>query len=152
MKQKKFCYFDCFGGSADKFLHNQRPQSITFQSFKIRDVNSKICGTFCLYFFFLTERMDQNNAVLKSCFGKLKFKNFCVFFNTINPDKFFFIGNVTSSFVKTANPRTKYIESIMEEHLDRKNQFIKKTCHTQLALEKLFQNIILAKNLKIHQY
>ena len=65
VKVNKSFYFNSFGGSADKFLLNQLPKPIIYHKYKIQDINSKLCGSYCLYFFYLIERMNYYNAVLK---------------------------------------------------------------------------------------
>ena len=68
VKDKSF-YFDNFGGYPDKFLLQQLPKPITFHNYKIQDNKSKLCGTYLLYFYYLIERRDYKNAVLKIYFG-----------------------------------------------------------------------------------
>ena len=51
IKDSKSYYFDSFGGALDKLLLKQLPMSIIYQNYKIQDVISKICGSYCLYFF-----------------------------------------------------------------------------------------------------
>ena len=48
VKDNKSYYFDSFGGPPDKYLLNQLPKSITYHNYKIQDINSKICGSYCL--------------------------------------------------------------------------------------------------------
>ena len=50
-KDNKSSLFDSFGGALDKFLLNQLPKSITYHNYKIQDINSKLCGSYFLYFF-----------------------------------------------------------------------------------------------------
>ena len=50
-KDNKSYYFDSFGGQPDKFLLNQLPKSKIYHNYKSQDINSKICGSNCLYFF-----------------------------------------------------------------------------------------------------
>ena len=54
IKDNKY-YFDSFGGQPDKFLLNQLPKPIIYHNYKIQDINSKLCGSYCLYFFYLIE-------------------------------------------------------------------------------------------------
>ena len=68
VKDNKSYYFDSFGGHPDKFLLNQLPKPIIYQNFKIQDINSQLCGSYCLYFFYLIERMNYYDAVLKLVF------------------------------------------------------------------------------------
>ena len=64
VKDNRSFYFDSFGGSPDKFLLEQLPKPITYHNFKIQDINSKLCGSYCLYFFYLMERMNYFDAAL----------------------------------------------------------------------------------------
>ena len=68
IKDNKSYYFDSFGGAPDKFLLNQLPKPIIYHNFKIQDINSQLCGSYCLYFFYLIERMNYYDAVLKLVF------------------------------------------------------------------------------------
>ena len=68
VKNNKSYYFDSFGGQPDKFLPKQLPKPIIYHTCKIQDINSKLCGSLCLYFFFLIERMNYYDAILKLVF------------------------------------------------------------------------------------
>ena len=68
VKDKKSCYFDSSGGAPDKFLLNQLPKPIIYHNYKIQDINSQLCGSYCLYFFYLIERMNYYNTILKLVF------------------------------------------------------------------------------------
>ena len=68
MKDNRSYYFDSFGGQPDKFLLNQLAKPIIYHNYKIQDVNSKLCGSYCLYFFYLIERMNYYDAILKLVF------------------------------------------------------------------------------------
>ena len=57
VKDNKSYYFDPFGGQPDKFLLNQLPKLILYHNYKTQGINPKICGSFCLYFFYLFERI-----------------------------------------------------------------------------------------------
>ena len=50
VKDNKSYYFDSFAGAPDKFLLNQLPKPIVYQNYKIQDINSNLCGSYCLYF------------------------------------------------------------------------------------------------------
>ena len=63
IKGNKSFYYDSFGGQPDKFLFQQLSEPIIFHKYKIQDINSRLCVTNCLYFFYLIERMDYHNAV-----------------------------------------------------------------------------------------
>ena len=67
---KSFC-FDGFGGQPDKFLLNQLPKPIIYHNYKIQDINSKLCGSYCLYFFYLIERMNYHVTILNMYFEKM---------------------------------------------------------------------------------
>ena len=69
VKDNKSFYFDSFGGAPDKFLLNQLLKPITYHNYKIQDINSKLCGSYCLFFFYLIKRMSYYDAILKMYFG-----------------------------------------------------------------------------------
>ena len=68
IKDDKSYYFDSFGGAPDKFLLNQLPKPIIYHNYKIQDINSRLCGSYCLYFFYSIERMNYYDVVLKLVF------------------------------------------------------------------------------------
>ena len=68
VKDKKPCYHDSFGGQPDKFLLKQLPKPIIYHNYKIQDINSKLCGSYRLYFFYLIEKMNYYDVVLKMYF------------------------------------------------------------------------------------
>ena len=71
VKDKSY-HFDSFGGQPDKFLLNQLPKPITYHNYKIQDIYSKLCGLYCLYFFYLIERINYD-TILKRYFHDFKF-------------------------------------------------------------------------------
>ena len=68
VKDNKSYYFDSFGGKPDKFLLNQLTKPIIYHNYKIQDINSKLCGSYCLFFFYLIERMNYYDTILKRVF------------------------------------------------------------------------------------
>ena len=58
IKDNKSYYFDSFGGAPDKFLLNQLPKPVIYHNCKIQDINSKLSGSYCLYFSYFIERMN----------------------------------------------------------------------------------------------
>ena len=72
VKEKKSYYFDSFGGNPDNFLLNQLNKPIIYHNYKIQDINSKLCGSYCLYFFYLIERMIYYDTILKMDFNDFK--------------------------------------------------------------------------------
>ena len=68
VKDKKSYYFDSFGVQPDRLLLNQLPKPIIYHNYKIQDINSKLCGSYCLYFLYLIERMNYFDTILKMCF------------------------------------------------------------------------------------
>ena len=68
VKDNKSYYFDSFGVQPDKFLLNQLPKPIIYHNYKIQDINSFLCGSYSLYFFYLIERMNYYDAILKLVF------------------------------------------------------------------------------------
>ena len=69
IKDNRTYYFDSFGGQPDRFLLNELPKPIIQQNFEIQDVKSKTCGSYCVKFFYLIERMNYFDTILKTCFG-----------------------------------------------------------------------------------
>ena len=57
-KSYKLFNFDSIGSQPDEFLLQQIPNPIPFQNHKFQDLYSRLCGTYCLYFFCLIERID----------------------------------------------------------------------------------------------
>ena len=70
-KDKKSFYFDSFGGQPVKFSIKQLPKPIIYHNYKIQDINSKLCGSYCSYYFYLIERMNYYGTILKMYFEKL---------------------------------------------------------------------------------
>ena len=68
VKVNKSYYFDSFGGQPDNFLLKQLPKTIIYHNYKIQDVNTKLCGSYCLYFFYLIEKMNYYDTILKLVF------------------------------------------------------------------------------------
>ena len=50
--------FESIAVLPDNFSTNQIPKPITFYIYKTQDIDSKLCGTYCLYFFYPIESMD----------------------------------------------------------------------------------------------
>ena len=71
IKDNKSYYFDSFGGQPDKFLLNQLPKPIIYHNYKIQYIDSKLCGSYCLYFFYLIERMNFYDTILKMYFESI---------------------------------------------------------------------------------
>ena len=71
IKDSKSFYFGSFGGQPDKFLLEQLPKPLIYHTYKIQDINSKLCGSYCLYFFYLIERMNFYDAILKMSFNTI---------------------------------------------------------------------------------
>ena len=72
VKYNKSYYYDPYEGAPDKFLLKQLPKPILYHNYKIQDIYSKLCGSCCLYFFFLIERMNYYDAILKIYFHEPK--------------------------------------------------------------------------------
>ena len=52
VKDNKSFYYDSFGSQPDEFLPTQLPKPILYHNYKIQDINSRICGSYSLYFLF----------------------------------------------------------------------------------------------------
>ena len=68
VEDNKSYYFDSFGGAPDKFLLNQLLKPLIYRNYKIQDINSKLCGSYCLYFLNLIGRMNYYDTILKLVF------------------------------------------------------------------------------------
>ena len=68
VKDNKSYYFDSFGMSPDKFLLNELPKPLIYHNYKIQGINSMLCGSYCLYFCYLIERMNYYDTILKLVF------------------------------------------------------------------------------------
>ena len=71
VKNNKSFYFDSFGGQPGKFLQNHLPKPLIYHNYKKQDINSKLCGRYCLYFHFLIDRMNYYDAMLKMYFESI---------------------------------------------------------------------------------
>ena len=71
VKDKKSYYFDSFGGRPDKFLFKQLPKPILYHKYQIQCTNSKSCGSYCAYLFYLIERMNYYDAKLNMYFESI---------------------------------------------------------------------------------
>ena len=61
--------FDSFGGGPYIFLLKQIPKPIKYHEYIIQDINLSLCGSFCLYFSYLIERMNYYDTISKTYFG-----------------------------------------------------------------------------------
>ena len=68
VKDNKSFYFDLFGGQVDQFLLKQIPKPIINHNYKIQDINSMLCDSYCLKLFYLIERMNYYDTILKLVF------------------------------------------------------------------------------------
>ena len=68
VKDIKSYYFESFGGQPDKFLLKQFSKPILYHNYKIEDINSRLCGSYCLCFFYLIERITNYDTILKMYF------------------------------------------------------------------------------------
>ena len=78
VKDNKSFYFDSFGGQPDKFLLKQLPKPIIYLNYKIQDINTNLYGSYCLYFFYLIQRMNYYDAILKMYFNDFKNAYKCI--------------------------------------------------------------------------
>ena len=66
-ENKSYC-FASFGVQPDKLLLSQIPKSKIYHIYKIQGIESKVCGSFSLKFFYLIERMKHYDVILKMYF------------------------------------------------------------------------------------
>ena len=64
IKKLKSYFFGSFGGQPDNILVKQIPEPIIHHNYKIQDKNSKLCGSYCLFFFFSNKRMNYYDTIL----------------------------------------------------------------------------------------
>ena len=67
-EDNKSYYVDSFCVQLDKFLLNQLPKPLIYHTYKTQGINSKLCGSYCLYFFYLIERMNYCDTIIKMYF------------------------------------------------------------------------------------
>ena len=68
LKDNKSSYFDSFGGQPDNFLLKHLPKPIIYYNFEIQVIVSRLCGSYCLYYFYLIERKNYYDCILKMYF------------------------------------------------------------------------------------
>ena len=61
-------YFDSYGGALIKFLFKHLFKLINYHNYKVQDINSRLCGSFCPYFFYVIERMIYYDTFWKMYF------------------------------------------------------------------------------------
>ena len=71
VKDKKSFYYDSFGGQLDKILLKQIPKPIIYHIYETQGIYFKLCGSYCLYFFYSIERMNYYDTFLKMHFYKI---------------------------------------------------------------------------------
>ena len=73
VKDKKSYYFDSFGRVLDNLLSKQLSKALIYHNYKIQNIDSKLCGSYRLNFFYLIERMNYYDTVFKCFFTKFKY-------------------------------------------------------------------------------
>ena len=68
VKDNKSFYFDSFGGQPDKLPLKQLPKPKIYHNYEIQEINSNLCSSYCLYFFYLIERMTYYDCIFKMYF------------------------------------------------------------------------------------
>ena len=58
IKRNKSYYFDWFAGAPEKFLLNHIPKPITYHNYNIQEINSKLSGSYRLYFFLFNSKNE----------------------------------------------------------------------------------------------
>ena len=59
VKDNKSYYCDSFGAQPENFSLNQLPKPVIYHKYKIQHLNSKLCGSYCLYYSYLIEKMNH---------------------------------------------------------------------------------------------
>ena len=70
-KHNKSVFFDSFGWQLDKILFTQSLKPVVYQNCEKQHKNSRLFGTYCLYFSYLINRMSFYDAVLKFYFDQI---------------------------------------------------------------------------------
>ena len=68
VKDIKPYYYDSFGVQPDNFQLKQLPKPIIYHNYKIQALNSNLCGSYCLCFFYFIEGINYYDAILKMYF------------------------------------------------------------------------------------
>ena len=71
VEDNKSFYFESFGGQQDKIFLEQLPKPLIYHNYKIQDINSKLWGSYSLYFFYLIERLNYYDTILKKYFNTI---------------------------------------------------------------------------------
>ena len=71
LKDNKRFYFDSFGEQHNKFLINKLPKPISYHNYKRQDKNFNLSGFYCLYVFFLIEKLNYYDVILKMYFDTI---------------------------------------------------------------------------------
>ena len=71
VKNNKSFYFASFRCQPDNLLLNQLAKPIVYHSYKIQNKKSKLCGSYCFYFFYLSEGMNYYEAILEMYFDTI---------------------------------------------------------------------------------
>ena len=78
-----------------------------------------LCGSYCLYFFYLMEQMNYYDTILKIYFDLIKWMYLEVHLHHQSDNQI-----DTSNFVKKSYLKTNYIEANIEEDIDMKNHIL----------------------------
>ena len=69
IKDNNSYHFQSVVGQPDTFLLGQLPKQIVYQNYEIPHINSRLCGSYCLYSFYSIERMNYYHTILNLYFG-----------------------------------------------------------------------------------
>ena len=69
VKHNRSLFVDSFGGPLEKTFSKKLPKPVIFRMYKNQRITSRLCGVYCLYFFYMKETCDYHNAVLIFYFG-----------------------------------------------------------------------------------
>ena len=62
-KENRTIYFHSFGGQPDKFPLNELHKPRTYHNYKIQDTISKLCCSYCFYFFYLIGKTNYYDTI-----------------------------------------------------------------------------------------
>ena len=109
-----------------------------YPNYAIQDINSRLCGSYCLKFFSLIERMNRYDTISKMYFGYMNMP-INVFGNSSKNSE-----NTTDTTLIVQKPhlRDNFIKANIEENHDFKNKsriekFTRSYIHTRCSFKTL---------------
>ena len=99
IKYNESFYFDSFGGQPYKFLLDQLPKPIMYHNYKNQDINSKLCGSYCLHFSYIIDRMKYYDTIPKTNVDWKKISTFILVIIQIYLQLYLYFYRYTYNFI-----------------------------------------------------